>query len=379
MLLSDDEGAVPSHHVIAYLSPVAVAAVCDSASSSDELYTRYYASRRLSIGEDIPDRVFVSTWFSGPSTWQMTTWPQIERLWDAKGIHVKRLVTIIYRWYLQWLHTSGNPFIHKQFYRHRLPRCAQDACSTLAVYLQRTPQNTSTILRLIDSRATQLLADNGVFLPDESQSDVGLVGSGTDTSNQMDTHDHIARIHALTLYQLLGLYSPDPRLRRRAEDRAPILVTWMQQLIAHAQHAIPFLGESLYKDAAKGSRASSAYQDDELWHAWILAESARRAFMIGTTVQALYLRLREGDAASADARHELFGTRCQGGMPFTTRKGAWDATHSAQWASLAVEVDFELTHVQDAKDRLGKRGDTEEWNVDVFAETFIRGTYGHIL
>lgn len=178
------------------------------------------------------------------------------------------------------------------------------------------------------------------------------------------------------MYQLLALFAPKPKLRRHAEGRIRILVMWMQDLLKHAKSTISSLNETLHEPDNTGGQVPS--EDERLWHAWILAESARRAFMIGTTVQSLYLVLRDGITASAAARYDLLGGGCAGGMPFTTRKGAWEAAGAQQWAKLAVEVDFGLTYVQQAKHLVKKDRGREEWNVDAFAEVFIRGTYGRV-
>lgn len=343
-----------------------------------QLMDECYDSVRFIYTNPLVDRTLLSTWFSGPTTWQIANWPQTRHLYHPKGYNIKRLVAICYHWYVQWLHTTSNPFIHKEFYRHRFPRCTQDTSSTLASYLQRTPENTSSLLRLIDSRAEQLLADNGVNIENGTPISGAVNGSNIVGTHLLDTHDHIARIHALALYQLLALFAPKRKLRQRAEARIPILVLWMQDLINHAKTNIGYLNESLYgRNCLKGHTPPFS-DDDQLWHAWILAESARRAFMIGTTVQSLYLVLRDGITASAAARHDLLGGGCAGGMPFTTRKGAWEADNAQQWARLAVEVDFGLTYVQQAKHLAKKFRGQEEWDVDTFANVFIRGTYGRV-
>jgi hypothetical protein len=378
VLISDEEESVEELPLVLHSSP--------GLDSSDvgcsilpDLLSRSHGPDLDHCASPEANLVALSNWFSGPGTWTVTKWPQTRHLWHPSGLHIKRLVAIMYDWYVQWLHTTSNPFIHKEFYRYRYPRCIQDASSTLASYLQRTPENTVALLRLIDCRATQLLADHGTNATHISGTPgCSQYSTGTDMTMGLDTHGHIARIHALSLYQLLALFSPKPELRRHAEARIPVLVRWMQDLINHAQEIIPSLDESLYDDRGRSPPRQPRSADIKLWHNWILAESARRAFMIGTTVQALYLVLRDGVSASAAARYDLLGGGCKGGMPFTTRRGAWEASDAEQWANLAVEVDFGLTYVHEARNLLAKTGAREEWDVDTFAKVFIRGTYGRI-
>lgn len=376
ILLDTDEEAPTENQLAIRSTATSTLPSCVSLLESDNAGLPHHGAVSFCFGTLPDSTLYASNWFSGPSTWKIIEWPMTPQLWSPGATHIKRLLAIIYQWYTQWLHKASNPFIHNSFYRHRFPRCAQDAYSTLSAYLHRTASNTPMLLQLVDSRATQLLAENGVYRADQQASEDGLYLREPRSVEKLDTHEHIARIHALTLYQLLALYSPSATLRRRAEDRIDILVDWMDALLEHAQQAIPLVTETLFDHSSSADQPDPTCSSDKLWHAWILAESTRRAFMIGTTVQALYLMLREGATSAAAARNHITPGGCKGGMPFTTRRGAWEASNSTQWEQLAVEVDFGLTYIDEARDLFTKVGDREEWEVDVFAKAYIQGTFG---
>ncbi|ETN45697.1 uncharacterized protein HMPREF1541_09530 [Cyphellophora europaea CBS 101466] len=283
----------------------------------------------------------------------------------------------IYLWFEQWLHTGSSPFVHQELYRYRLPRCTQDALSTISVYTQRTPARTPFILQLIESRATQLLADYNVVALDHSSSARSIKLLPLSINPDIDTHEHLSRVHALAVYQLLSLFSPSPDLRCRGEARIPILADWMQQLLARCRSHHPTSEDSLYPPTQESGRSSGQAQN-QLWHTWIQAESARRAFIIGTTIHSLYMLLRDGIGSAASARNHLVPGGCIGAMPFTTRKGPWQASSHAKWEQLAVDVDFGLRHLDQTLMREVLKGDTKESELDIFAKVFLAGTFGKL-
>ena len=296
-----------------------------------------------------------SIWFNRPSTWQITPWPQAA-LDSLRASNIKRLITQIQQWFAQWISTGSSPFIHHQLYRHHLPQCVHDAYTTLSAYLHRTPQNEHLIFQILEARVTQLLADQGLSSPANPTDSIGHHHSSTDLST-LDTLGHLARVQTLTTYLLVMLFNGDIRLRHIAERHIPLLEAWMQQMVDDAR-TNTFSPGSLI----------DPFHSDTLWHAWILAESLRRTFLVGRSVVALYEILKAGKPVPG---------ACKGGMVFTIRRGAWEAKSAAEWEDLAAEVNLGLMQVGDARRWVLSRGISRE-QVDSFATTFVEGTCGDV-
>ncbi|KAK9357567.1 hypothetical protein V1504DRAFT_478783 [Lipomyces starkeyi] len=209
------------------------------------------------------------------------------------------------------------------------PRCVQDAYTALTCYLHKTASNEQTIFQIIEDRAKQLLVEHGIPSADSSLENIGT------SSVNLDSLEHIARVQALLVYQVVGLYDGDIRLRHLAESRIPVLNSWMQQMVEHASQAVCLGGSvisSAHEQTAVGfSLFDVAHCENLLWYSWILAESIRRTWVIASGIQAIYLMIRQGRVAP-----------CQGGMMFTTRQGVWEAQSALAWEKLCSEVNVIL-------------------------------------
>ncbi|THC94936.1 hypothetical protein EYZ11_005575 [Aspergillus tanneri] len=58
-------------------------------------------------------------------------------------------------------------------------------------------------------------------------------------------------------------------------------------------------------------------QTEVLWHAWILAESVRRTWLVAQMLHAIYVTMQHPVAD------------CPGGITFTVRRGAWEASSAS--------------------------------------------------
>jgi len=337
-----------------------------SSTYSPGLQTGGVDYSRLSLGLDLPglssdlvDNRPYSSWFTSPETWKIDRFLQVEYN-SFTIIGLKRLTIKIHRWLTEWVEKGSNPFIHSRLYRTRFPRCVQDAYTALSCYLHKTASNEQTIFRVIEDRAKQLLAENSIPSADS------LLENINSSSVTLDSLEHIARVQALLVYQVLCLYDGDIRLRHIAESHIPVLNSWMEQMVEHASHAV-CLGGSVISSAHEQTTVGSSLSDiahcgNLLWYSWILAESIRRTWLVASGIQGAYLVIQQGRAIP-----------CQGGMMFTTRQGVWEAQSARAWEKLCSEVNVGLMQVAET-DKLFIEVAPED--VDDFTVLILQATFG---
>ncbi|KAE9367159.1 hypothetical protein N431DRAFT_418294 [Stipitochalara longipes BDJ] len=253
---------------------------------------------------------------------------------DQLASNLKCFIARILRWLAEWVEKGSNPFIHAKLYRTRFPRCIQDAYATLSCYFHRTASNEQIAFRIIEDRVKNLLTEYGIPLAEPF--------NNITTSIRLDPFEHVARVHALLAYQILGLYDGDIRLRHLSETYMPVLNNWMQEMVHHACHNT-CLGGYVTSSAHEQTldSFSSSYRslgESLLWHSWIFTESARRTWVVGSGIQAVFLALQQRG-----------GIPCQGGMMVTTRQGIWEAQSSVAWEKLCLEVDVGLMQMAEAE------------------------------
>jgi hypothetical protein len=84
----------------------------------------------------------------------------------------------------------------------------------LSCYLGKTSSNGQTMCRIIENRARQLVKDGN-----------GLTDSWLETP--LDSLEHLARVQALLVYQVMCLHDGEIRLRHLAESHIPVLNSWV--------------------------------------------------------------------------------------------------------------------------------------------------------
>lgn len=290
-------------------------------------------------------------WFLSPTTWERQHILNLD-ISQFSGPVLKRYPGDIHRWLVQWVKEGTNPFIHQQLYRQRFPRCAQDAYTALSFFISKTPANEETAYQILQDRADQLLQD-------------------THAAQKLNTFDHIARVHSLLVYQFLGLFESDIRLRHLAEERIPLLFKWANDMLESAsqvanlssflQQMIGLPENNLKAPITSYKALPQAVGDEALWRAWILAECVRRTWAIATGIQTVYLTLQRG------------WSDCQGGTMLTTRKGVWAAESAYEWSRLCSEVDVGFMH-REQTERLFT--DTNVEDIDEFGKLMMKVTFG---
>jgi hypothetical protein len=297
-------------------------------------------------------------WFLSPETWEIIHQP-IQVPDSLRSTDLIRVVNVIQHWLESWVQTGSNSFIHSRLYGTRFPAAAQVAYTTLSSYMSRTEANVEVILTIIDDRASELLAVNGIELDGLGQD------NSTTATGSLDTLEQLARVHVLMVYQAIGLFDGSIRSRYLAEGRMQILDRWLMQMVECASRGIYPVqnGLNLLDITGVGvtSQTSGAVNTENLWRAWILAESVRRTWQVGKGLQAVYLLLQQG------------WTYCPGGTMFTTREGVWEADTAFAWEKICSEVDVQLVKRFDIE-----RLFTEASPADIneFGKMMLESTFG---
>lgn len=269
-------------------------------------------------------------WFMAPDSWKALARPQYVKNPQWKPHYgnavLKRFLKGIQRRLNEWVSTGGTDFIHRHLYEFRNPRCVQDAQTTLALYLARTDENEDAVFRTLDDRARQLLEDEKRHAP---------------SSGGLEVFEHLARVHALMTYQIVGLLDGDIHLRTAAESRTKLLETWVEQMIERMRSTSAFCSENMgdylavvanvmglgTEDCPGQAQQDQAMRQDLIWRAWVLAESLRRTWVTVRGLNITYHALQKGWAD------------CCGSIKLTAGQGMWDAPSSHAWAEVTREKD----------------------------------------
>lgn len=225
--------------------------------------------------------------------------------------------------------------------------------------MSRTEANVEVILKIIDDRASELLAVNGIELDGLGQDD------STTATGSLDVLEQLARVHALMVYQAIGLFDGTVRSGYLAEGRMQILDRWLMQMVECASRGIYPVQNGLNLLDMTGvdvtSQTKGPVNTENIWRAWILAESVRRTWQVGKGLQAVYLLIQQGWAY------------CPGGTMFTTREGVWEADTAFAWEKICSEVDVQLVKRFDIE-----RHFTEASPADIneFGKMMLESTFG---
>ncbi|KAK3385919.1 hypothetical protein B0H63DRAFT_189348 [Podospora didyma] len=313
-----------------------------------------------------------SAWFLTPDTWlvQPTPWRTHHDMCSAMrkaSPALKRFCRLLQGLASDWVTKGSSGIFHARLYKFRFPRCMQDAHTAISSYLGKTPHTEPIVLRIIGDRITQLVEDE----------------SGRREEEDMDAFEHMARVHALIVFSIIGLYDGDIRLRYLAETQSlPLLTVWNRQMLDAAQLAASNgqllmgslidnthhgSGEQRHENdtraapqATPSSMAALGQVEEVLWHAWILAESVRRCWFIAASVGTLYRMLQKGEA------------QCRGDLKITSLRGVWDAPTAWAWMKMC-EQDIGFMPVLEMHRLIDEKRPEE---VDEFAMFLLEAAFG---
>jgi hypothetical protein len=201
----------------------------------------------------------------------------------------------------QWVTEGKTLFIHRQLYRDGTPRIMQDVYTTCAAYLTKNKANESMILQIIEERAAQLIEEQD------------LVEESHHLNSLSSVLDHLARVQALLIYQIIRLFDGNISQSGEAERQIPKLFRWAAQMWGYAR-----LSSELVRTMDPGTRPQELVEVTT-WRAWILAESVRRTWLFVNIVQCLYQGLK------------WESVKWPGSVMFTAGAGLWDAPSASSW------------------------------------------------
>jgi len=186
------------------------------------------------------------------------------------------------RTFPEMLVTKGRtPFIHHHLYHDNMPPVIQDIFGVCALYCSpKTMNYQSTMWRVIEGNVARLFQDP---IPSSLP-------------------EHLARVQALILFQIIRLFDGDIRQRAQAEQCDSILAAWTQEL----------RDRTVWEDS--GSSPT--------WEQWIFAESSRRTVITSLTMRGIYLVIKQGYCSLAPQITEL---------SFTGKATLWTAPSAYYW------------------------------------------------
>lgn len=227
----------------------------------------------------------------------------------VEAMDLRSLIRAVEDMLLCWAMGGHNSFIHRRLYEKGMPKCVQDAFTTLASYAGRTPAVTETILQIADERSSEL----------ERQPEPAK--SGPD-----GIREHLARVHALFVYEFIRLFDGSVRLRASAEQQIPTLRRWVVQMCEAAKQCRAKDELDHRPQYWTASVSEREYQTSaDMWRLWILTESVRRTQLVIDTIANTYETMSKGWA------------QCTGAVMFTARRGLWEADSAVKWFDMCCE------------------------------------------
>lgn len=262
-------------------------------------------------------------WFLAPETWTISHRVDTSAAMPVGKTTIKKYVALLQTWSERWVTTGSNPFIHAYLYSANSPACVQVAYATLASYIHRTPANTDTILQIVEDRSNDLLRENGAILDR-----IGAEEWADGGEQEVDLFAQLTRLHALMVYQIIGLFDGDIRSRHVAEGHMAVQDSWAGKLFQSAAKALskPHAVATHHVDCLP---TPSSYSQEQ-WYLWILSESIRRTWLIAGSLSPVFYALQQRWSA------------CPGGVMYTNRSGLWNAASATEWEKqcLARNVAF---------------------------------------
>ncbi|KAF2495430.1 hypothetical protein BU16DRAFT_510272 [Lophium mytilinum] len=252
-------------------------------------------------------------WFLAPETWAISQ--KFDTSADAPigRVEMKKHVIVLQSWFERWATTGSNPFIHPRLYSANVPACVQVAYATLASYIHRTPANTDTVLQIVEDRSNDLLLENGAILDR-----VGVEEWADRGEQDVDLFTQLTRLHALMVYQIIGLFDGDIRARHVAEGHIAIQNSWAAKLFHSAAKALSNT-QTAAATHLVGCLPRPSTDSQQQWYLWILSESIRRTWLIAASLSPIYVALQQCFAP------------CPGGVMYTNRSGLWNAASATEW------------------------------------------------
>ncbi|KAH7083437.1 RNA polymerase 2 mediator complex component [Paraphoma chrysanthemicola] len=254
-------------------------------------------------------------WFLAPETWRMTHVMDSMATVPIGIPKMKSYILLLQSWFRRWVTHGSNPFVHSHLYKANFPACMQVAYATLTSYTHRTPENTDIILRIVADRSAELLQEHGAV-----PSRIGTEGWTAEGPQDIDLFTQLSRLHALMVYQLIGLFDGDIRSRHVAEGQMSVQDNWANRLFQEASKTLTNTRDAGTQLIGSLPRPTTTLQ--QRWYIWILSESIRRTWLIASSIFSIYSALQQRWSV------------CPGSIMYSNRKGMWSAESSTDWDRL---------------------------------------------
>jgi hypothetical protein len=231
----------------------------------------------------------------------------------------------------QMAHENALPWCHPQLYRDAMPRAMQDAQACGALYAARNRANAAAVRRIIEARASDLIATLPPPAPVTETGTSTPTPTPTLTSNSIPTAavsplDTLARAHALILYQIMRLFDGDPAAGASAEHTMPYLNSMAKALAPVAAEDQP--GPLPNSEDSNGQLLLPLYPlagTRVFWEEWIVRESARRTLLLMKILWLMYRLMQSGAPILCDKNGYAR-------LTFTASAHLWQATDAVEFA-----------------------------------------------
>lgn len=277
---------------------------------------------------DLSTKKLSVPWYMESASWELKPAPHSEDTTAFCNSVFLKYIQKVQQWQARWVTTGSNPYVHKYIYKYNMPRSIQDAYTFLATYINTTPENKQTILHLLEERVKQLLHDQPDKQTPQDAATANTSSLSPRTSN-LTLFDHLTRVQALHTYQTIGLFDGSIRARHVAETQIPTLNAWMRAMLDAAQTTAALGTRGPFVRMAPGAQQPQpalGADDEAAWLAWVVGESVRRVWIVGTATQNVFLALQVKYAP------------CPGAAAFHTREGLWEAGLAFEWARRCGKV-----------------------------------------
>lgn len=308
-------------------------------------------------------------WFLAPETWQVSHGALTSVDAGLVKATMKKYIAVLQSWLERWVNTGSNPFIHARLYSANFPACVQVAYATLASYIHRTPANEDAVFQIVEDRCNDLVRENGAVLSKNNNNN-GDDEAWVDQEQEdvtIDLFAQLARLQALVIYQIIGLFDGDIRSRHVSESRLSLQESWCAKLFQTAGKILPLSTNPSHSHPHHLHHAPSS--TNQQWHLWILSESIRRTWLVSKSVNSVFRVLQRQWSS------------CPGGVMYTNRAGLWDALSASEWDRHRREKNvvflqrFECIRLLDDDDEIennaaGHRNDLDEFGLAMLDMTF---------
>ncbi|WYZ36903.1 hypothetical protein EsH8_II_000409 [Colletotrichum jinshuiense] len=201
-------------------------------------------------------------------------------------------------------------FLHKELYRNTMPKPIRAALGTSATFCLINENNSQILFRVVDAEVVELLKTPPPLAADADGGD-GDKGSGS--SSGMTLIEELARLQALTLYQMMRMFGGGLEQRVAVDLQQGLLKTWALQLLRRSR-----------------AELSDGCLETDDWHTWIVAESIRRTVMVIYMFYGMYSIAMHGFCVE-------FPTLAK--LPVSTSPGSWqsEAAHLIRRRGIEAE------------------------------------------